>query len=138
MNRNYRVIRKDEPSGETSFVIYQVHYDGQDAIKRVSSDPASPSRGSMDELRNDLDRIRQALDLPVLDAEDVLNSLETSGATAYGNLIREQIGQACGETGRSDATEISHEELTHTQQRKLEEIAAAFAEKVRIDPNFGQ
>ncbi|NVN93020.1 MAG: hypothetical protein HXX11_20830 [Desulfuromonadales bacterium] len=137
MNRHYRVIKKEQPSGETAYVIYQVHYDGQGTIQSVSTDPVSPFRETITDLQNDLEGMRQALDLPVLEAEDVLNLVEASGAVAYGNMIREQILETSDKADCPVASRVSHEDVAQTQQRKLEEIAATFAEKLRDDPAFG-
>jgi len=134
MDRFYRVVKMDVPSGERGYVIYQVYYDEQGNVELVSTDPVSPCRDTIAELEEDLGRIRQALDLPVLEMEDVLSSLEKSGARAYGEWIREQIEDSADETGSPVETKVSHEGVVQTQQQKLEMIAAKFAEKRRNDP----
>jgi hypothetical protein len=137
MNRFYRVIRQDSPSGRASYVLYQVSYDGQGNIRQVSADAVSPSRDTIDELREDLERMRQALELPVLSAEGVLDSLETSGASAYGRWMREQIMDPSAEADTPLVTTVSHGELVCSEQRRLEALAEIFAEKRRNDPSFG-
>jgi len=138
MNRFYRVVKMDVPSGERGYVIYQVYYDEQGSVELVSTDPVSPCRNTVAELEEDLERIRQALDLPVLEMGDVLSSLETSGARAYGEWLREQIEVSADDTGSTAETKVSHEEMVQTQHRKLEMIAAKFAEKRRQDPTYGE
>lgn len=91
MDRQYRVINKKEPSGESVYVVYQVCYDEQGTVQLVSADPVSPSRETLEELRDDLERIRQALELPVLAGDLVLNSVETSAASVYGTWLGEQL-----------------------------------------------
>lgn len=133
MNRFFRVLRKVSPSGKAAYVIYQVYYDEQGAIGLVSADPASPYRETIEELREDLERMQQALDLPVLPVEDVLDSLETSGASAYGRWIREQVAP---QDDTPLATPVSHQELACSERRRLEALADVFAEKRRSDPYF--
>lgn len=135
MNRCYRVIRKDSPSGKTNYELYQVYYDERGMIQLISADPVSPHRETIEELREDLERMRQALELPVLPMEDVLDSLETSSASAYGRWIREQIADTSPEAVPA-ATVVSHEERARAEQRQRESIADAFAEKRRTDPYF--
>ncbi len=134
MNRFYRVIRQDSPLGRASYVLYQVCYDEQGNIQQVSTDAASPCRDTIDELREDLERMRQALELPVLSGEDVLDSLESSGASAYGRWIREQIAP---QDDTPLATPVSHQELDCFERRRLEALADVFAEKRRNEPSFG-
>jgi hypothetical protein len=136
MNRFYRVIRKDSASGKTAYVLYQVYFDDRGVLQLVSADPASPHRETIEELREDLERMRQALELPVLPVEEVLDSLETSGASAYGRWIREQIADTSPETAPPAATVVSQAELARAEQRQRESIANAFAEKRRSDPYF--
>ncbi len=137
MDREFRVIRQDSPSGRASYVLYQVCYDGQGNIRQVSADAASPCRDTIDELREDLERMRQALELPVLSREGVLDSLETSGASAYGRWMREQIIEPSAEAGTPLAKAVSHGELACSELRRLEALADIFAEKRRKDPAFG-
>lgn len=137
MNRIFRVIRRDSPSGRAAYVIYQVHYDEQGAVQLVSADPVSPCRDTLAELRDDLERMQQALELPALQMGDVLDSLEASGATAYGRWIREQIMDSSSEDATPVATTGPHDEMVRAERRKLEMIAENFAEKRRNDPSFG-
>ena len=133
MSKFYRVIRQDSPVGGESYVLYQVCYDEQGNIRQVSVDAASPCRDTIDELREDLERMRQALELPVLSGEDVLDSLESSGASAYGRWIREQVAL---HDDTPLATPVSHQELACSERRRLVALADVFAEKRRNDPSF--
>jgi hypothetical protein len=136
MNRYYRVIRKESPSGGKSYVLYQVHYDENGGIQLVSADPASPHRNTVEELREDLERMSQALELPVLPEEEVMDSLETSGASAYGRWIREQIADSCPEADTRATAPMPRAEQARVEQQRMEAIAATFAEKRRSDPYF--
>jgi len=135
MNKNYRIIRKVEPAGITSYAMYLVSYDERGAINHIAGDPASPSGESIDGLKDDLEQIRQALDLPVLEMEEVLDSVEACDAAEYGTWIREQIRDSSNQAFSPAPDSVSLEAVQQTQQQKLELIAARFAEKRRNDPD---
>jgi len=133
MNSNYRVIKKDEPSGDTAYTIYEVYYDEQGTINHIAVDPASPSGESIAELMDNLEQIRLAHELPVLDMEEVLDSVEACDATEYGTWFRGQIRDSLNEADSPAVENISLEKIKQTQQQKLEAIAAKFAEGRRND-----
>lgn len=137
MDREFRVIRRTLPSGRAAYVIYQVCYDGQGAVEQVSADPVSPYRETVEELRADLERMRHALELPILMEEEVLDSLEISGATAYGRWFRAQIGQKSLDDEPVVSTSVSPDEQLREERRRMEEVAEVFAEKRRKEPSFG-
>ena len=138
MNRHHRVIKKDTPTGEAEYAIYEVCYGKQGNIQLVGDDPACPPADTIAELKEKLEQIRQALDLPVLDMEEVLDSVEESSAIAYGKLIREQMRDTPGEAESPVEEIISLEKVIQTQQKKHETIAAKFAEQRRNDPSDEQ
>jgi len=130
MKKNYRIIRDVEPRGRTTYAIYLVSYDEEGAINHIAGDPASPSGESLTELVENLGQIRQANELPVLEMDEVLDSVEACDAGEYGRWIREQMHDA----GSSAETGIFPVEDAETRRRRLEAIAARFAEKRRSDP----
>lgn len=137
MNRHYRVIRMESSTGDATYVMYQICYDDQGTIRLVSTDPASPSRKTLSELRDDLEQMRLALEQPVLEEEDVLNAVESSNATAYGAWLREQVLDPPHPDVPPPEVTVSHAGTSQIQQRTLEKMAELFAEKVRNDPSFG-
>lgn len=137
MDREFRVIRKESPSGRAAYVLYQVHCDDRGAIQLVSADPASPCRETIAELKEDLERMRRALDLPVLMEGEVLDSLEISGANAYGRWLREQIGDEPLDDEPPLTPLVSPDARLREEQRRMEEAAETFAEKRRNDPSWG-
>ena len=67
MTWNYRVVRRIV-GGEVTFGIHEVYYDG-DRPKTTTECPIDPYGETLEELKDDLDRMREALDKPVLNYE---------------------------------------------------------------------
>jgi hypothetical protein len=63
MSWNYRVVRTKFPNGEEIFGIHEMYYD-PDA---PTVDPVPIFSDSIDGLRSVLDRMREALDKPVIE-----------------------------------------------------------------------
>ena len=67
---NYRVEHRIyAPWDEHQFVIVEVYYEGDEIVAR-SVDAISPMGETIEELRNDLTRMLEALDRDTLEAED--------------------------------------------------------------------
>lgn len=85
MTWNYRVIKQVHPTG-TTYTIYEVYYDEQDNIQFVTENPVNPHGETIIGLKNDLKYMRKALNLPILDMDEVLKSLEASGVADHAKL----------------------------------------------------
>jgi len=69
MSWNYRIIRK-ENNGEHIYAIHEVYYKKNGKLHLVSVAPDYPHGETVDELKEDFEHYRQALDKPVLNYED--------------------------------------------------------------------
>lgn len=70
MQWNYRVVRYTDASGGVQFRVYEAYYDNDDRESEPSSlteDPVYPLGDTVDELREELEMMRKAFDLPVID-----------------------------------------------------------------------
>jgi hypothetical protein len=65
-NWDYRVIEIDG-----IFTIHEVHYNAKGDIISVSEDPMGPSGETLEELKDDMEYLLQALDRPVLRKEEI-------------------------------------------------------------------
>jgi hypothetical protein len=61
-------------------MVYEVYYDDQGNIKLIAENPARPFGVTITELKNDLKYIRRALNLPILDMDEVLKSFKPGAA----------------------------------------------------------
>lgn len=67
MTWNYRVIHSVE-QGEDWYAIHEVYYDAEGTPKDMTVEPVAVGGGTLDELREDIDRYQVALERPVLEA----------------------------------------------------------------------
>ena len=67
MNWDYRVIKH---SG--MFTIHEVYYNDKGDITSISQDPMGPSGDTLEELKDDMKYFLQALDMPVLEKEEIV------------------------------------------------------------------
>lgn len=69
---NYRVIQTTYPSGEVDFGVYEVYYDNEGRITAYTEDPVPAVCETIEELRQDLQRMLECLDNPVLVASEIV------------------------------------------------------------------
>lgn len=131
MKKNYRIIRKVEPRDRITYAIYLVSYDEEGGINHIVDEPASPSGETLAELVENLEQIRRAHALPVLEMDEVLDAVEACDASEYGRWIREQMHEAVDPM----EARICPVEDAETRRLRLEAIAARFAEKRRNEPH---
>jgi len=67
MNWDYRVINHDG-----MFTIHEVSYNDKGDITSISQDPMGPSGDTLEELKDDMEYFLQALDMPVLNKEEIV------------------------------------------------------------------
>ena len=67
---NYRVIARKYDDNYVEFGIYETYYDEDDKPHSISSDEMSPHGETLAELTDDLYKMKQALEKPVLQYED--------------------------------------------------------------------
>ena len=67
MNWDYRVIKHDG-----MFTIHEVYYNDKGYITSISKDPMGPSGDTLEELKDDMKYFLQALDMPVLEKEEIV------------------------------------------------------------------
>lgn len=74
---SYRVIRHVDsrhsvaPAKQVGFSIREVYYDDEDRMNATTKDPSSPYGDTLEELRNDLKHMLEALDAPVVNWDDI-------------------------------------------------------------------
>jgi hypothetical protein len=71
---NHRVIRSVEPDGTEFFGVHEVHYDDDGKPSLYSADPVAVCGGALDEIRWTLDRMREAVDKPILSKSDFVGA----------------------------------------------------------------
>ena len=81
MTWGYRIVKQLHPT--ETYQAYEIHYDENDNIQYISAKPSGPYGETLEEITNDLEHMRQALSLPILDMDEVVKALETSGATEH-------------------------------------------------------
>lgn len=67
---NYRVVQWKTPQGKPYFSIHEVYYDDEGRPISCSVEPDHPMGNTLDELREDLEWYRKAIDAPVLTEDD--------------------------------------------------------------------
>lgn len=79
MTWNYRVIKRKyvHPDGseEMSYGIYEAYYTEDDEIEYITASPVSPCGNSYKELIEDLKHYQMALMKPVLDYDEIMESM---------------------------------------------------------------
>jgi hypothetical protein len=68
MSWNYRVIRQDEGGGEYNYEIHEVYYNDDGSIWAIAESASYPGGDSVEELQKDYEMMREAFNLPALDA----------------------------------------------------------------------
>jgi hypothetical protein len=64
---NYRVLeRADKKSGDKTFAIHEVYYNDEDKPDGCTKNAVAPMGESLEELKDDMDHYRQALEKPIL------------------------------------------------------------------------
>lgn len=69
MSWNYRII-KTTIGGEDSYGIHEVYYDENGKPKMYSEDPIPAHGETLTELREDMDRLLQAFEKPIISSDD--------------------------------------------------------------------
>lgn len=64
---NYRVVRRQNPSGETTFSIHEAYYDEDGNVGTITTEPVQPQGETFEELKKDLEWYYQAFNRPVLE-----------------------------------------------------------------------
>lgn len=72
---NYRVIKKGQ-----QFAIYEVYYDDMGNPFAFTEEPCHPYGESVEELTEDMSYFQKALELPVLDYEELEKQCEERGS----------------------------------------------------------
>jgi hypothetical protein len=67
---NHRVLRRKEGEGYT-YAIHEVYYDPDGNVAACTENPVAPYGESLDELIEDVESYRRALNLPVIDYDTV-------------------------------------------------------------------
>lgn len=72
---NYRVVRTLHPAWENTveeqYAIHEVYYNDNGSIWGMTEQAMSPTGTNVEELRVDLEYMQKALDLPVLNNEEI-------------------------------------------------------------------
>jgi hypothetical protein len=69
MSWNYRVLRKNY-NGAEYFEIHEVYYDSNGKPDSCTERAISPMGDTVEELKNEIEKIKKSFDLPVLNYED--------------------------------------------------------------------
>jgi hypothetical protein len=69
MTWNYRMVKHIDPSGRVTIRIHEVHYD-EGSPTRVTEEACAPCGESPEDLAEDLELMRLALALPLLNYDD--------------------------------------------------------------------
>ena len=78
---NYRLVRHVGQFGDAGLMIHEAYYrEGEEAPYMISHEGAPPSGDTAEEVADALERMRQALTLPVMEARDF--RIVSSGAHA--------------------------------------------------------
>jgi hypothetical protein len=70
MQWNYRIIRFVDSYKRESYRIHEVYYQG-DKISTVSEVPITPSGEDVSELKEDIRRMQEAFDKPILNYDEI-------------------------------------------------------------------
>ena len=93
MTWEYRVVKKTEQYmydlsemtyNVDEYVIYEVYYDKDDKIQMWTENPQYPYGESLEDLIGDLELMKKAFSLPVID-EEYLKELNSKDTIALGN-----------------------------------------------------
>ena len=63
---NYRIIKRENPSGEITYGIYEAHYDMEGNLKGHTENPISIIGESIEDLKLDIDNLKESLTKDVL------------------------------------------------------------------------
>lgn len=63
---NYRIIKRENPSGEVTYGIYEVHYDMEGNLKGHTENPISVIGESIEDLKFDIENLKESLNKDVL------------------------------------------------------------------------
>ncbi len=63
---NYRIIRRENPSGEVTYGIYEVHYDMEGNLRGHSENPISVIGGSIEDIKFDIENLTKSLNKDIL------------------------------------------------------------------------
>ena len=63
---NYRIIKRENPSGEVTYGIYEAHYDMEGNLKGHGENPISLIGESVEDLRFEIENLKESLTKDVL------------------------------------------------------------------------
>ena len=63
---NYRIIKRENPSGEVTYGIYEAHYDMEGNLKGHGENPISLIGESVEDLRFEIENLKESLIKDVL------------------------------------------------------------------------
>ena len=63
---NYRIIKRENPSREVTYGIYEVHYDMEGNLKGHAENPISVIGESIEDLKFDIENLRESLNKDIL------------------------------------------------------------------------
>tara|TARA_B100001287_G_C22190855_1_gene303447 strand:- start:42 stop:314 length:273 start_codon:yes stop_codon:yes gene_type:complete len=63
---NYRVIKRENPSGEVTYGIYEVHYDMEGNLRGHSENPISIIGESIEDIKFDIENLTKSLQKDIL------------------------------------------------------------------------
>ena len=63
---NYRVIKRENPSGEVKYGIYEVHYDMEGNLRGHSENPISIIGESIEDIKFDIENLTKSLQKDIL------------------------------------------------------------------------
>ena len=63
---NYRIIKREQSSGEVTYGIYEVYYDLEGNVRGHTENPISVIGESIDDLKFDIENLKESLNKDVL------------------------------------------------------------------------
>ena len=63
---NYRIIKRENPSGEVTYGIYEAHYDMEGNLKGHGENPISLIGESVEDLRFEIENLKESLSKDIL------------------------------------------------------------------------
>jgi tRNA C32,U32 (ribose-2'-O)-methylase TrmJ len=64
---NYRVMRHTDAVGRTHYAIHEAYYNDVGEVTAWTNEPSAPFGETIEELREELERMLRALDYPVIE-----------------------------------------------------------------------
>ena len=63
---NYRVIKRENPSGEITYGMYEAHYDMEGNLKGHTENPITMIGESIEDLKFDIENLKESLNKDIL------------------------------------------------------------------------